>query len=97
MVGVWWGVRVGVEKTPTLQLLFIHRCSERYGWVLGCFGTSQNFFALIIIKAHTYARYALRMTRKVLTSAKSEVECRNSVLLLLSSRFEKVKHRVDST
>jgi len=65
----------------------------------GCWGVfaSQNFFAPIIIKAHTYARYALRMTRKVLTTAKREIECRNSVLLLLSSRFEKVKHRVDAT
>ena len=31
------GVRGDGGKTPTLQLLFIHRHSERYGWVLGCF------------------------------------------------------------
>lgn len=28
---------MGVGKTPTHQLLFIHRCFERFGWVLGCF------------------------------------------------------------
>ena len=80
-VGVWVAVRVGVRgdvgKTPTLQLLFIHRHSERYGWVLGCF-TQKFYFCtktgmasiMKMKKISTFsflsARFALSLLRKPL-------------------------------
>ncbi len=41
MVGIMVGTRVGVIKTPTLQLLFIHRRSERLWWVWWVFCDSD--------------------------------------------------------
>ena len=88
----WWvyGGVLGwvLEKHPPFNFsLFIVVLSD----MGGCWGVfaSQNFFALIIVKAHTYARYALRMTRKVLTTAKRETECRNSALLLWRAVLKK--------